>query len=66
MLLTALILLSTPQSCVDTRQQCRACPTDAKHGCSSPGIACQPLHRVCQPTAAPPKADRRPRDTKAH
>ena len=56
MLFIALSMLATPQSCVDVKQQCRACPTDGKQGCSSVGIACQPIRRVCEPdTPARPK-----------
>jgi hypothetical protein len=59
MLLLVFALLSTPQPCVEIKQQCRACPTDSKLGCSSVGIACQPTRRLCQPAAAPKREDRR-------
>ena len=62
MLLLALALLSTSQRCVEIKQQCRACPADDKHGCSSVGVACQPIRRVCEPATsaeAGPRADRR-------
>lgn len=62
MLLLALALVSTSQGCVEIKQQCRACPTDDKRGCSSVGIACQPIRRVCEPVTpakAETRADRR-------
>jgi hypothetical protein len=61
MLFLTLALVSASPTCTDIRQQCRACPTDGKHGCSSVGIACQPVRRVCAaaaPAKARPHADR--------
>ena len=65
MLFLTLALLATPPACTETKQQCRACPTAGSlKGCSSVGIACQPVQRVCTPAAARPtgKADRRTAD----
>ncbi|MES3152594.1 hypothetical protein [Sphingomonas faeni] len=62
MLFLTLALLASPPACTDTKQQCRACPTAGSlKGCSSVGIACQPIHRVCRPAAVGPtgKADSR-------
>jgi len=50
MFLTLALLLAAPQGCVDTKRECRACTmTDGKQRCSNPGIACQPLTRICRP-----------------
>lgn len=50
MFLTVALLLATPQGCIDTKTECRACTvTDGKRQCSTPGIACQPLERICRP-----------------
>jgi hypothetical protein len=52
MVLMLALLLAAPQECVDTRRECRACTTtDGKQRCSNPGIACQPLTRLCRPNA---------------
>ncbi len=48
MILLTLALLGTAPICTDTRQICRACTiVHGKQVCSTPGIACQPLKRVC-------------------
>ena len=49
MLMTIVLSLAAPQTCVDVKQQCRACTTiGGKPVCSTPGIACQPLQRICR------------------
>lgn len=62
MLPFALALLSAPLPCVAIEQQCRACPTDGKQGCSSVGIACQPSRKVCERRIPPDKTERRAND----
>jgi hypothetical protein len=50
MFLTFTLLLAAPPGCIDTKRECRACTiTDGKQRCSNPGIACQPLARICRP-----------------
>lgn len=50
MFLMLALLLTAPQGCTDTKRECRACTTtDGKQHCSNPGIACQPLTRICRP-----------------
>lgn len=54
MLITLALLFAGPQSCTETRQECRACPTvGGKRRCSNIGIACQPSVRVCLPRSKP-------------
>ncbi len=69
MILLTLALLGTTPSCTDTRQICRACwMVNGKQACSTPGIACQPLRRVCRPNTPSPRREeeaRRTRDGKA-
>ncbi len=49
MLLTFLLMAATPPGCTEVKQQCRACTTrDGKPQCSTIGIACQPVVRVCR------------------
>ncbi len=57
-------LLAASPACAEVRQQCRACPRGAAIArCSTPGIACQPVVRVCTPVQArgAPSVRKRPR-----
>jgi hypothetical protein len=59
MFLTFALLLAAPQGCIDTKRECRACTTaDGKQRCSNPGIACQPLTRICRPKGDMTAAER--------
>jgi len=59
MFLTFALLLAAPQGCIDTKRECRACTiTDGKQRCSNPGIACQPLTRICRPKSDMTVAER--------
>jgi hypothetical protein len=59
MVLMLALLLAAPQGCIDTRRECRACTTtDGKQRCSNPGIACQPLTRLCRPNTDMAAAER--------
>jgi hypothetical protein len=50
MLAIALALLASSQSCTEVQQQCRACKVVAgRQTCSTVGIACQPVKRICRP-----------------
>ncbi|MBC3942682.1 hypothetical protein [Sphingomonas albertensis] len=52
MILLSLALVYASPTCTETRQQCRACPTEGSvKGCSTVGIACQPTRRICEPVA---------------
>lgn len=60
MFLTLSLLLAAPQGCIDEKQECRACTTTkGKQHCSNPGIACQPLVRICRPKHDMAAAERR-------
>jgi hypothetical protein len=56
----------TGEVCYMVKQQCRACPHPGSlEGCSLPGIACQPVRRVCRPRNASPMKVERPHRTPA-
>ncbi len=60
MILLGLALVSASPTCTEIRQQCRACPIEGSAtGCSTVGIACQPIRRTCEP-AAPTNTATRP------
>jgi len=49
MLTLLLVLVAPSQGCTEVKQQCRACTVVAgRQQCSTIGIACQPVVRVCQ------------------
>ncbi|MCC2975783.1 hypothetical protein LK533_03715 [Sphingomonas sp. PL-96] len=54
MLAIVVALLAGSQSCTEVPQQCRACKVVARRQtCSTVGIACQPVKRICRPADKP-------------
>lgn len=61
MLIPIILSLVASQACVDVKQECRACTTiGGKPVCSTPGIACQPLQRICRASRDGKPASDRP------
>jgi hypothetical protein len=61
MVVTIALLLAAPATplapaCREVRQACRACPTSRYERCSTVGIACQPVRRVCSKPIPSPVA----------